>query len=52
MYILLIILYVLSANSVAVPTGCFVAAWILAVIKLIIQTVFGLFKLSQGGDKK
>lgn len=43
---LLIILYVLQANSMTVPTGCFIAAWIgfgfyvaLAILKVICESI-------------
>ncbi len=39
MITLLIALYVLAANAIVVPDGCFVAVWILAVISTIAKAV-------------
>lgn len=33
----LILLYALNA-SIDVPTGCFVAAWILTIVELVVKT--------------
>ncbi len=35
MVIFLILLYILKANGVIIPLGCFVATWILTVTKAI-----------------
>ncbi len=50
MTVLLILLYVLAANGAAIPVGCFAAAWVIAVIKLMAKTV--KFICDLGGEKK
>lgn len=37
MVTMLIVMYILQANGQTVPEGCFIAAWVLLVIRIIIN---------------
>lgn len=47
----LILLYALNASA-DVPTGCFVAAWILCVIKAICQIIMFTMKFGDYHDRR
>lgn len=49
---ILIALYVLGANSVNVPTPCFVAAWVLFGVKLVAGILQFIFQLYQESSHK
>ena len=44
----LILLYALNGAG-TIPQGCFIAAWVLASVELVIKTIAGLAKMN---DKK
>lgn len=48
---LLILLYVMSANAIIVPTGCFVLVWSLVVLQVFCAIVNYIQKCI-GGDKE
>ena len=43
----LIFMYILQANGFVIPTGCFVAAWIITAILFVDK----IFDKVRGGDK-
>lgn len=45
--VLLVLLYVMSANAIIVPTGCFVAMWTLVTIEALCAIINSI-----GGGKK
>lgn len=39
MVTMLIVMYILQANGQIVPEGCFIAAWVLLVLRIIINVM-------------
>jgi hypothetical protein len=47
MLTLLIILYVLQANGVVIPIGCFIATWVLVIIRAVCSFIKSLANTSK-----
>lgn len=55
MIIFLILLYILEANNIVIPFGCYIAVWIITVLQGLCGIVKGIVKAVnevKGGEKK
>ena len=55
MIIFLILLYILEANNVVIPFGCYIVAWIITVLRTLCGFVKGIVKavnVVKGGEEK
>ena len=52
MYTLLVLLYVMKANSIMIPMWCFVLTWVLTVVKFICNLIIETYKFYEGRKLK